>query len=179
MTVQSCAGDGITPLNIIPDINVGAPCPVSGDAAAQSRELADPGLRKPGDSRGFAMGSVERGRQFLFGDPEHPAELSDRRPDFLEPWQALIPSGRQHAAHPVELGAAEQRKGLGRRRNYGRLPDRATVALPPTRPAVSRAPPFPPTISLTFHIAFCRLALQILTTGASTNSRPSLRTTSS
>ena len=37
LTVQSCAGDGITPLNIVPAINVGAPCPLS-DAAAGNRE---------------------------------------------------------------------------------------------------------------------------------------------
>jgi hypothetical protein len=37
LTVESCAGDGITPLNIVPAINVGAPCPVS-DAAATNRE---------------------------------------------------------------------------------------------------------------------------------------------
>jgi Carboxypeptidase regulatory-like domain/TonB-dependent Receptor Plug Domain len=37
VTVQSCAGDGITPLNIIPAINNGAPCPLS-SAAANNRE---------------------------------------------------------------------------------------------------------------------------------------------
>jgi len=37
VTVQSCAGDGTTPLNIIPAINDGAPCPLS-DAAAGNRE---------------------------------------------------------------------------------------------------------------------------------------------
>jgi Carboxypeptidase regulatory-like domain len=37
VTVQSCAGDGITPLNIIPAINNGTPCPLSA-AAANNRE---------------------------------------------------------------------------------------------------------------------------------------------
>ena len=34
LTVQSCDGDGTTPLNIIPAINVGAPCPITAAAAA-------------------------------------------------------------------------------------------------------------------------------------------------
>ena len=37
VTVQSCAGDGITPLDLIPAINNGAPCPLSA-AAANNRE---------------------------------------------------------------------------------------------------------------------------------------------
>ena len=37
LTVQSCDGDGTTPLNIIPAVNGGAPCPLSG-AAAGNRE---------------------------------------------------------------------------------------------------------------------------------------------
>jgi Carboxypeptidase regulatory-like domain/TonB dependent receptor-like, beta-barrel len=37
VTVQSCAGDGTTPLNILPAVNDGTPCPLS-DVAAGNRE---------------------------------------------------------------------------------------------------------------------------------------------
>jgi hypothetical protein len=37
VTVQSCAGDGVTPLNITPAVNDGVPCPLT-SAAAKNRE---------------------------------------------------------------------------------------------------------------------------------------------
>jgi hypothetical protein len=42
VTVQSCAGDGITPLNIIPAINNGAPCPLAASAAGNREDSLIP-----------------------------------------------------------------------------------------------------------------------------------------
>lgn len=77
-TIQACAGDGTTPLDIVPAVNDGAPCPLSG-AAAGNREdslvpvIGDLGL--PGSqwgtwSAGGNFFSATRSIQtsFLLGD---------------------------------------------------------------------------------------------------------------
>ncbi len=56
VTVQSCAGDGTTPLNITPAINVGTPCPLSDDAAGNREDSLIP-----------VIGSL--GFPATFGDP--------------------------------------------------------------------------------------------------------------
>jgi Carboxypeptidase regulatory-like domain/TonB-dependent Receptor Plug Domain len=55
VTVQSCAGDGITPLNLIPAINNGTPCPLSDDASGNREDSLVPVLGAftfPGSSWG-------------------------------------------------------------------------------------------------------------------------------
>jgi Carboxypeptidase regulatory-like domain len=78
VTVQACAGDGTTPLNIIPAVNNGAPCPLS-PAAAGNREdslvpiigsLGFPGSQWGSWSAGGNFFSATRSIQnsFLSGD---------------------------------------------------------------------------------------------------------------
>ena len=55
VTVQSCAGDGTTPLNIIPAINNGAPCPIVAAAAGNREDTLVPvigGFVFPGSNWG-------------------------------------------------------------------------------------------------------------------------------
>ena len=122
VTVESCAGDGTTPLNIIPAINngvAGAPdgqtCVPSSDAAGNREDSLIPIIGSLGIPTGSQWGAWSAGGNFFSATQQHPAEFSLRRPDFLEPWQAFDSSGRQYPAHPVELGAAEQGAGLDRR----------------------------------------------------------------
>ena len=71
VTVQSCAGDGTTPLNITPAVNNGTACPLSAAAANNREDSLIPVIGSLGFP-GVAMGILERRRKFLFGDPEHP-----------------------------------------------------------------------------------------------------------
>jgi hypothetical protein len=78
VTVQSCAGDGTTPLGIVPAVNDGAECPLSTDAAGNREDslvpvigdLGFPGSPWPGWSSGGNFFSATRSIQnsFLAGD---------------------------------------------------------------------------------------------------------------
>jgi outer membrane receptor protein involved in Fe transport len=64
VTVQSCAGDGITPLNIIPAINNGTPCPLSGAAAGNREDSLVPVIGELG-LPGSQWGSWSAGGNFF------------------------------------------------------------------------------------------------------------------
>ncbi|HVB88503.1 MAG TPA: carboxypeptidase regulatory-like domain-containing protein [Candidatus Dormibacteraeota bacterium] len=78
VTVQSCAGDGTTPLNITPAVNDGTPCPLSSAAAANREDslvpvigvLGFPGSPWGGWSSGGNFFSATKSIQnsFLTGD---------------------------------------------------------------------------------------------------------------
>jgi hypothetical protein len=64
VTVESCAGDGITPLNIIPAINNGTPCPIVAAAAGNREDRLVPvvgGFTFPGSQ----WGSWQAGGNFF------------------------------------------------------------------------------------------------------------------
>ncbi len=175
LTVQSCAGDGITPLNITPAINNGVSLSPLGCRRRQSRGLADPGLRKPGDSRGFAMGSVERWRKFLFSDPEYPARAIWRATRF--PGTMASTRFAQASIHSASSGTGRNRteSGAGSSTgNNGRHPDEQQ-----RRCHRRYSQGHPIHSSSTSHIDCCPMALRILTTGESMNIRHLPRTTSS
>lgn len=64
VTVQSCAGDGITPLNIIPVVNNGAPCPLADDAAGNREDSLIPVIGSLGIP-GSQWGSWSSGGNFF------------------------------------------------------------------------------------------------------------------
>lgn len=65
VTVQSCAGDGITPLNITPAINDGAPCPLSAAAAGNREDSLIPVIGSLGIPAGSQWGSWSAGGNFF------------------------------------------------------------------------------------------------------------------
>lgn len=65
VTVQSCAGDGITPLNIVPAINDGAPCPLSAAAAGNREDSLIPVIGSLGIPAGSQWGSWSAGGNFF------------------------------------------------------------------------------------------------------------------
>lgn len=77
-TIQSCAGDGITPLNIVPAVNNGAPCPLASVASGNREdslvpvigELGFPGSQWGAWSAGGNFFSATKSIQnsFLSGD---------------------------------------------------------------------------------------------------------------
>lgn len=58
VTVQSCDGDGTTPLNIIPGINVGAPCPIAAAASANRENSLIPIFGSLGFPTTFGPGAI-------------------------------------------------------------------------------------------------------------------------
>jgi Carboxypeptidase regulatory-like domain len=64
VTVQSCAGDGITALNIIPAVNNGAPCPLSSVAAGNREDSLVPVIGELG-LPGSPWGSMSAGGNFF------------------------------------------------------------------------------------------------------------------
>jgi hypothetical protein len=64
VTVQSCAGDGITALNIIPAVNNGAPCPLSSAAAGNREDSLVPVIGELG-LPGSPWGSMSAGGNFF------------------------------------------------------------------------------------------------------------------
>lgn len=64
VTVQSCAGDGVTPLNILPAINNGVPCPLSPIAANNREDSLVPVVGELGVP-GSAWGSWSAGGNFF------------------------------------------------------------------------------------------------------------------
>jgi hypothetical protein len=65
LTVQSCAGDGITPLNITPAINDGAPCPLSAAAAGNREDSLIPVFGSLGIPAGSQWGAWSAGGNFF------------------------------------------------------------------------------------------------------------------
>lgn len=65
VTVQSCAGDGVTPLNIVPAINDGAPCPLSAAAAGNREDSLIPVIGSLGIPAGSQWGSWSAGGNFF------------------------------------------------------------------------------------------------------------------
>ncbi|MGD0955824.1 MAG: carboxypeptidase-like regulatory domain-containing protein [Candidatus Acidiferrales bacterium] len=65
-TVQACAGDGITPLDIIPAVNDGAPCPLSAQAAGNREDSLIPIIGSLGiPGVGSQWGSWSAGGNFF------------------------------------------------------------------------------------------------------------------
>lgn len=64
-TVQACAGDGITPLDIIPAVNDGAPCPLSSQAAGNREDSLIPIIGSLGIPAGSLWGSWSAGGNFF------------------------------------------------------------------------------------------------------------------
>jgi Carboxypeptidase regulatory-like domain/TonB-dependent Receptor Plug Domain len=64
VTVQSCAGDGITALNLVPLVNNGAPCPLSPDASGNREDSLIPVIGSLGFP-GSQWGSWSAGGNFF------------------------------------------------------------------------------------------------------------------
>ncbi|MDR3720656.1 MAG: TonB-dependent receptor [Candidatus Acidoferrales bacterium] len=64
-TIQSCAGDGITPLNITPAINDGTPCPLSAAAAGNREDSLIPVIGSLGIPAGSQWGAWSEGGNFF------------------------------------------------------------------------------------------------------------------
>jgi hypothetical protein len=65
LTVQSCDGDGTTPLNITPAINDGAPCPLSAAAAGNREDSLIPVIGSLGIPAGSQWGAWSAGGNFF------------------------------------------------------------------------------------------------------------------
>ena len=65
VTVQSCAGDGVTPLNITPAINDGTPCPLSAAAAGNREDSLIPVIGSLGIPAGSQWGAWSAGGNFF------------------------------------------------------------------------------------------------------------------
>ena len=64
-TIQSCAGDGITPLDITPAINDGTPCPLSAAAAGNREDSLIPVIGSLGIPAGSQWGAWSAGGNFF------------------------------------------------------------------------------------------------------------------
>ena len=98
-TIQSCAGDGITPLNIIPAINDGTPCPLSAAAAGNREDSLIPVIGSLGfPGVGSQWGSWTEGGNFF--SATHSLQQSSLTGDQIS-WN--------HGKHSFRAGVNTQR----------------------------------------------------------------------
>ena len=97
-TIQSCAGDGITPLNITPAINDGTPCPLSAAAAGNREDSLIPVIGSLGIPAGSQWGSWTEGGNFF--SATHSLQQSYLTGDQIS-WN--------HGKHSIRAGVNTQR----------------------------------------------------------------------